>query len=123
MYSFNFPEMIGSTTSKLLRDKDAVRSNLILLLGTEKTSLFGDPYFGSQLKQFLFEQSNRLIIDLVIDELYTAITTFIPQVFIERKNIKVYTDKRDLYAEVSYIYKIDNTSDLYSIKLTDSENT
>lgn len=123
MYSFNFPEMIGSTTSKLLKDKEAIKSNLILLLGSEKLSLFGDPYWGSQLKQFLFEQSNNLIVDLVIDEIYSTITTFIPQIFIERKNIEVYTDDRDLYVTLSYIYKIDNTSDLYSIKLTDSENT
>lgn len=122
MYSFNFPKMIGSHSAKLLADKDAIRSNLILLLATEKTSLFGDPYFGSQLKQILFEQSNQIIVDLVIDELYTAITTFIPQVFLERKDITITTDKIDLYAEIRYIYRADNTADLYSIKLTDAES-
>ncbi len=122
MYSFNFPNMLGNTTSKLLEDKKAVKSNLLLLLSAERETLFGDPYFGSELKQVLFEQSTSLVVDLLIDEIYTAIITFIPQVFIERKNIEVYTDDRDLYASISYTYKLDNTSDLYVINLTNSEN-
>ena len=98
MYSFNFPKMIGSHGSQLLADKEAIKSNLILLLASEKTSLFGDPFFGSQLKYLLFEPSNQIIVDLVIDEIYTAITTFIPQVFLQRDFITISTDKVDLYA-------------------------
>lgn len=121
MYSFNFPEMIGSTTSKLLKDKEAVKSNLRLLISSERLSLFGDPYFGTALKRAIFEQPNALIVDLLIDEIYTAIITFIPQVYIERQNITIYNKGSTLYAELNYIYKPDNTSDLYIISLTNNE--
>ena len=70
MYSFGFPSMLGSTTSNLIKDKDAIRSNLILLLSSEQTSLFGDPYLGSRLRQILFEQATSLAADLLIDEVY-----------------------------------------------------
>ena len=69
MYSFNFPDMLGSVNSNLLKDKAAIESNLTLLLSAEKLSLFGDPFYGSQLKPFIFEQGEPLIVDLLIDEL------------------------------------------------------
>lgn len=110
--------MLGSNTSKLLENKEAVKSNLWLVLSSERKSLFGDPYFGSELKRVLFEQSNTIIVDLVIDEIYTTIATYVPQVFLTRKDITITNDHTDLYATIRYIYKEDNTADLYTINLT-----
>lgn len=118
MHSFSFPKMLNSTTANLLQDKEGIRSNMILLLSTERNTLFGDPYFGSELKKYLYEQSGSIIPDLLIDELYTTITKFIPQVSISRKNIKVYVSKNVLYADIRYHYVVDNTSDLFTIELT-----
>lgn len=121
MYSFNFPSMLNSVSSKLLQDKEAVRSNVLLLLQSERRTLFGDPYFGSRLKRMLFEQSNSVIADLVIDELYTTLITFIPQIFLTRKDITLTCDGTDIYATVKYTYMLDNTTDLYTINLTVAE--
>jgi phage baseplate assembly protein W len=114
--------MLGSNTSKLSEDKNAVRSNLILVLSTERGSLFGDPYFGSILKSAIFEQPTSIITDLLIDEIYTSIITYIPQVFLDRKDITITYDDTDLYANIRYTYIPDNTSDLYVINLTNSDN-
>lgn len=120
MYSFAFPRMLNSTTANLVQDKDAIRSNMILLLSSERDTLFGDPYYGSELKKYLFEQSGAIVPDLLIDELYTTIQTFMPQVRLTRKDINVYVIKSSLYADINYYYVIDNTSDLFTIKLTES---
>lgn len=118
MYSFGWPEMLRSNTSKLIKDKEAILSNLRLLLNSERLSLFGDPYFGIQLKQFKFEQNDSIIVDLVIDEIYTTIMQFLPQLFVRRSDIRVYAEGLNLFAEVRALYKLDNTSDLYVINLT-----
>lgn len=118
MYSFNFPEMIRNNNAVLLKDKEAVKCNLNLLFSTERQELFGDPYFGSLLKRVLFEQAHSLVADLVVDEIYTAILTFIPQIYLTRKDIKLFIDKTNLYATISYVYVVDNTSDMYTILLT-----
>lgn len=123
MYSFDFPSMLNSTTAKLIKNKDAVRSNVLLLLQSEKKTLFGDPFFGSRLKRMLFEQSNSLVVDLVIDEIYTTLTTFIPQIFLTRKNIEIMSDGTDIFVTVSYTYLLDNTQDLYTISLTSDDST
>ena len=126
MFSFGFPRMFNNTQANLVEDKDAIRSNIILLLSSEQSTVFGDPYYGSQLKKYIFEQRNSIIVDLLIDELYTTIATFMPQVYLTRKDITIYTTnepkwKRSaLFAEIRYYYTIDNTSDLFTIKLTEA---
>ena len=120
MYSFGFPQMLRSNTSVLISDKQAVRSNLVLILSSEQLSHFGDPLFGCRLKQALFEQEQSLVVDLLIDEIYTTIVTFIPQVYLTRKDIELTTDGTDVFATVHYIFALDNTSDLYTINLTNT---
>ena len=118
MYSFGFPNMLNYTTANLLQDKEAIRSNMILLLSSERSTLFGDPFYGAQLKKYLFEQAGAIVPDLLIDELYTTIKTFMPQVYLTRKDIHIYVVKNAIYADINYYYVIDNTSDLFTIMLT-----
>ena len=117
MYSIAFPRMFTSSTTLVKQDKEAIRSNMLLLLSSERETLFGDPYFGCTLKQYLFEQSNSIVVDILIDELYSTIVTFMPQVYIRRKDIKVLVSGTTLYAQISYTFVEDNTSDLLTIPL------
>ena len=121
MYSFAFPAMFKSNGAQLLKDKEATASNLSLLLTSWKTSLFGDPYFGTLLKTYTYEPNNIILRDLVVDELYTAILEFIPQLYVERKNIKITQRGVELFAEINCINKLDNEVNAYEIRLT--ENT
>ena len=122
MYSFAFPRMFGNTQSNLVQDKEAIRSNMILLLSSEQSTLFGDPYYGSKLRKYIFEQRTSIVVDLLIDELYTTIVTFMPQVYLTRKDITIYSAKNELFAEIKYYYTLDNTSDLFTIRLTEVNN-
>lgn len=120
MYSISFPEMITGNVTRLSKDKEAVKTNLWLTLSSERRSLFGDPRFGSLLKRLIFEQGNSIIYDLVVDELYTTILTFVPQIRVSRKDITLFTQNNNLYVTIQCVYAMDNTSDLYTIQLTDS---
>lgn len=122
MYSFAFPNMLGSNQARLLSDLEAVRSNIKLVLLSERFSLFGDPYYGTRLKRMLYEQSSQVVADLVIDEIYTTLTTFIPQIYLTRKDIKVTLDRNEMFATITYIYMPNNVGDLYKIKLTTFED-
>ncbi len=122
MYSFAWPNIFSSNnvSTNLLEDKEAAKSNLLLLLNSERLSLFGDPYFGTLLKQVIFQPNNNIIVDLIIDELYTTICTYIPQLHLTRNDITIKSNKIDLFATINVTYKIDNTSDLYHINLTNN---
>ena len=121
MYSFGFPRMLNHITANLVQDKEAIRSNMLLLISSERATLFGDPYFGSLLRKYIFEQTGSIVPDLLIDEFYTTIKTFMPQVALTRKDIKVFVQEKTLYVEIRYYYVIDNTSDLFTIKLTETD--
>jgi hypothetical protein len=114
--------MLNSANSNLLNDRDAIRNNLLLGLSCETGCLFGDPYWGCQLKKFIYEQPTTLIQDLIIDAIYTFILEFMPQIQIERKNITIGVQSNNIFATLSYIIKTNGVSDMYTIKLTDSEN-
>lgn len=123
MYSFSFPTMIHNNSAVLVADKAAVKSNLKLLFSAEKRELMGDPYFGTLTKHVLFEQANSIISDLLIDEIYTDISTFMPQIFLTRKDITLeIKENTQLLANIRYVYLKDNTSDMYTILLTNIDN-
>ena len=110
--------MLSESNANLIKDREAVDQNLINFLNCTKRELFGDPYFGCNMKKLLFEQQNTMIKDLFIDELYTAIITFIPQITLSRNDILIYVEDDNIFTDINYIYLEDNTANLLQINLT-----
>jgi phage baseplate assembly protein W len=104
--------------TKLVEDHKATYSNLRLILLSTKTALFGDPDFGSLLLRKLFEQNTPILQDLVIDDIYSTILTFMPQILVKREDIQVTSDGVDLYATIKCTNLIDYELDTYTINLT-----
>lgn len=122
MYSFDFPNMLSTTHSNLIENHEATKNNLILMLLSYKKSLFGDPYFGTNIKRLVYEQGDSILKDIVIDDIYTAIALFMPQLYVKRKDIDVYIEKDEVYCTINCINKVDSINDLYTIQLTDDNN-
>ena len=118
MYSIAFPEIFSSSGTRLVKDKDATMSNLRLLLASWKNSLFGDPYFGSNIKNFIYEQNNIILRDLIIDDIYVSIQQFMPQIYIKREDIEIINDGVDVYVNINCINKLDKELNTYQINLT-----
>lgn len=118
MNSIAFPNMFTTSKTRLLENREATASNMRLLLASWKKSLFGDPYFGTNLKKFIFEQNNIVLQDLIIDDIYVSLQIFMPQIYLTRKDITISHDGTDLYASINCINKLDNTANMYQIKLT-----
>lgn len=121
MYSLAFPNIFSNSNAKLISDHEATLSNLKLLLLSDRYSLFGDPYYGTNIKKLTFEQNNQIVRDLVIDDIYTAIITFMPQLLIKRNDITVTSNNANVYVNIKATNLIDYKTDLYNINLTGSE--
>ena len=119
MYSLSFPNIFTGGKTNLLENREAAISNLKLTLLSTKTELFGDPDFGANLKKFLYDQNNYVLRDLIIEEIYTTIQVFAPQIRTERKNIEIVSENDKLYANVKYVYIKDKILDMFTIKLTE----
>lgn len=121
MYSIAFPKMVGSTTCQLYEGHKATVSNLKLMLLSDKYALLGDPYFGTNLKKLMFELNNQVLIDLVIDDIYLAIKTFIPQLIVKRDDIEVTSDNAKVNINIKGTNLLDYQTDMYNISLTQDE--
>lgn len=117
MYSISFPNIFASSRTNLIKDKEAIKQNIRLTLLYDRLSLYGDPYFGSILKKLIFEQGDSILRDIVIDEIYTCLNIFIPQIVIDRKDISLNIKNNTVFIDMKYYYITDKTSDMYQIEL------
>lgn len=122
MYSLAWPDIFNASNTLLAEDKRATVNNLRLVLGSEKLGLFGDPKFGSNLKRFLFEQNSTWLHDMVRDEVYTIIRLYIPQIIVNRNDIKIRSEKASLFADITGRWYNDPKLDMFSIRLTEDES-
>ena len=120
--SIAFPNMFTRTSTNFVTDKEATFQNLKYLILSEKGALFGDPFYGVGLKKYLFDQNDTIIKDLVLDDMYTAIATFMPQLRTNRNDLKLRTgDKGEIFVDIRAINQLDFTTDLYSIVLLETD--
>lgn len=123
MNCINFPKMFRGNSTSILTD-DTLNNNatltcLHLLLGSESGTLFGDPDFGIMLRKYIFDQNNYILKDILIDEIYTKISTFCPQIFLERKNIQIVNSKSTLYVTITCKNRENFKTNTYNLKLYD----
>ena len=123
MKSIAFPKIFNRTTVNLTRDYDATLQNIKLLLWSEKGELFGDPYFGTGVKRYLFDQNDVVLQDILLDDIYTALVLFIPQLKIDRKDIKLIKGhKGELSLRIEALNRADFQTNLYEIVLLQAES-
>ena len=118
--SIQFPDMFTRTVTSTVDNYDATLQNLKMLLWSEKGELFGDPEFGTGLKKYLYDQNDYILADLVIDNIYDAITTFMPQLYITRNDIKVELGHAKIIVTIRALNRLDFTTNLYNIVLLDT---
>lgn len=115
MKSIAFPKMFNSNSTRIIEDKDATERNLCSLLHSEKGEFLSDPFYGIRLKRYLFEQNTGILKDIIIDEIYTQIALFMPQIKVHRKDITIVQDRYKLYATIKCINRVDFTTDMFNI--------
>lgn len=122
MNSISFPKMFNNTSTNVVKDYDATLQDVKLLLCSEKGELFGDPFFGIRLKRYMFNQNNYVLRDILIDEIFTQLATFAPQLTVDRRDISIIQRGKTVYAKIKAINKVDFTTNMYELVLMqDSE--
>lgn len=117
MNAVRFPKMFNSNKTAIVKDKEATEQNLKSLLASFKKTLLGDPYFGSNLQKLLFEHNNVILQDLVVDDIFSAINAFMPQIRVIRDNITVTSDGNIVYVKIRAQNLLDYTFSEYSLNL------
>ena len=117
MNSIKFPDMFTSSSTLVVKDREASSQDLKLLLNTEKGEFINDPFFGVKIKRYFFNQNNVILKDVIIDEIYTQLKIFAPQLVVNRDDIFIEQKDNKIFARINAINKLDYTSDMYNIVL------
>lgn len=119
MKSINYPRIFNTNKQKvnIVSDYYATLQNLKLLLYSDKGELFGDPYYGCNLKKFLYDQNDTVLKDIVIDDIYTAISIFMPQIRVERRDIILEADNVTVKVTIKALNRVNFQTNLYNLVL------
>lgn len=118
--SIKFPDMFSYASTNIVEDYDATLQNLKLLLYTTARELFGDPYYGNNLKKKLFDQNYKQLQDILIDDIYSSIQLFLPQVVVTRKGITLEFQNENVFINIKAKNKLDYQTNLYQINMIES---
>lgn len=121
MNAVKFPDMLSANKTVVVKDKEATKQNLSLLLQSYKKTLLGDPHYGVNLRRLLYESNNTVLQDLVVDDLQTAITTFMPQVRVQRSDISLDSKGNRLAVTIKAQNILDFQLETYTLNLLDME--
>ncbi len=122
MRSIKFPKMFSTNHTNVWaasEHHEATKQNAKLVLQTNRGEVFGDPYFGLLLKQYMFDQNSYILRDVLIDMIYKQLALFIPQIKVERKDISIVQDQQKgvLICNFSGTNQIDYTLNSYELVL------
>lgn len=118
MNTIEFPKMFNTSNTRVITEsKTATTQDLQLLLSCEKGELFGDPFFGIKLKRYVFNQNNHVLRDILIDEIYSQILVFMPQLTVKRNDISIVQKGKDITIRIRAINNVDFTTNMYDLVL------
>lgn len=116
MNSIKFPEMLASTKVNTVSDYYATLQNMKFVLLSNTGSLFGDPEYGVDLEQYMFNPNDTVLEAILRDEIYTKLATFIPQLKFSRDGIVITHEGSHVYINISAINQTNFTTNLYTIQ-------
>ena len=121
MKSIQFPKMLYNNSIQTVQDHEASSQNLVLTLSSEKGEFRFDPFFGIRLKKYTFEQNNYVLRDLLLDEIYEQIVYFMPQITVNKKDIKIVSERSKCYVTIKAINNVDFTLNTYNLVLFEEQ--
>lgn len=122
MNTISFPNFLNNNNVMVLNNsRECTLQNIKLVLSCEKGEFRFDPFFGVRLKRYWYEQNNEILRDILINEIYEQLTIFIPQIIIKRSDIKLYSNRQSIIAQITCRYQEDFELDTYTLTLYENK--
>lgn len=102
--SIKHPKMFSLTKGNTDYDKLFVSINrsIALILLTAKGELFGNPNFGSNIRLYLFDNINDLLITKLKDEIVQSITEWESRIVVDSSGINITANDTKLHINITY---------------------
>lgn len=108
MIGIKFPISDNSKRGSLFEltetKKDAVKSNIVFLLTTQKGERLYKPDFGTNLRSFIFEPLDNQTVVGIQEEIQSAITKYIQGVTINSINVQKNDITRSVEIDIAFSF-------------------
>lgn len=115
--------MLGINGSfKYSTEETLAKEYLKLLMLTPKGSLIGDPFFGTSIIQLLGSPNDYITEQLVIDDIYSSVYSYMKEITLLRKNIIVSREIGKVDIKLYYTYNKNGKNDMLTIPLLEVQS-
>lgn len=113
MINIKYPIYDDNNTNRFFRlnqiSKDAMLSNLLLLLFTGKGERYYDPDYGTYLMVYIFEPNDSITQDAVIKDIKKTVSIYMPAIKISTVEFsETEDDKTQLNVHIEFTYSEEN---------------
>ena len=117
--------MFSKSTTNLEKDFDAIKQDVVLLLASNKGGLYGDPWYGTNVKQVLWDPNHRdILTDIIRDHIFESINTYMPNnITINREDITVNIVDNYANVQINLSAYTNKRNDMLNISLLNESNT
>ena len=95
--------------------KTQIKYNLIKLLLTNKGERIFNPNFGTDIRKQLFNQITDTTSEVLVTQISDTINAFIPEVIVEKLEVKQMPDTYTMQINLTYRIKISNEKETITI--------
>lgn len=123
-YTFSFPQIINRTSGKIeLSDNvQSINECLGILLRTRPGEMLGDPDWGCNLIDRVFQYHGVIIDALIIDDILNAVEKYEPRINMNANDITIAHDDNILQIYIQYEIKETGQINSYNMSITPDDN-
>jgi len=118
--TFSFPQFVDRSTKavKLSKDTKSINECLGVLLRTRPGELFGDPEYGCNLIDRIFEYNGIVIDTLLKEDIINAVSKYEPRVIMTYGDIEIYKTPQVVHIFIQYLIKDTGEVNQFNIEVT-----
>ena len=117
--TLSFPNIFNVTTGKTNLDtgKQSIDRCLYLLLNSMTPELLGDPIFGSDIIEHVFDYEGSLLEEMIRSKILNAVNLYEPRISVTAEDITLTYEDKSVLITMEYIIKAEGTKSSFTLAM------
>lgn len=123
-YTFSFPQIINRVSGKieLSSNTQSINECLSILLRTTPGEMLGDPEWGCNLLNRIFQYQGVIIAELIKEDIIDAISKYEPRIIVTSNDIVIEENINVVKIYIQYEIKDTGEINTYNMDITPDDN-
>lgn len=123
-YTFSFPQIINRTSGKidLSSNTQSINECLGILLRTRPGEMLGDPDWGCNLINRVFQYQGVILAELIKEDILNAVQKYEPRITMTSNDITIVNNVNVVNIYLEYVIKETGEINSYNMDITPNDN-